>query len=159
MKHNEHEIGAKVRILNNYLKRRADAEIIQIMKKYDSETLLSGSNMYMLGFIGDKAKEDTPVYQKDIEKRMGITKSAVSRSLDLLESKGMIHRTADAEDSRKKKILPDQKVYDIGNDLTKSAAETENCLMKGFSEEEKAQLLSFMERMIANMKEIEEGKE
>ena len=151
----KNDIGRRIRILNNTLKRRADSTIAESGVKD-----LSGVNMFMLGYVSRLNGQNRTVYQKDLEERFGITRSAVSRSLDLLEQKGMIVRKADETDSRRKQIVITDKARQLESSWEAGCLKTETDLLKGFSAEELEQLKSMLDRLLANMGEsIEEEEE
>ncbi len=90
-----------------------------------SEERITRMNIWIIDYIYDKKGED--VFQKDIERKMSITRSTASKIIDLMVQKKLVERSAVGYDARLKKV------------------------MAGFSEEEEQLLLSYILRIKGNM--------
>lgn len=80
-------------------------KIKRIIENFDSIKKLeniSGTNGFIIVYIY-KSKED--VYQKDIEKEFGITRSTASNIISLMEKKGLIIRERVESDARLRKLV------------------------------------------------------
>ena len=62
---------------------------------------LSGVNSFIIVFI----YKNNDVYQKDIEREFGITRSTASNIISLMEKKGYVRRESVSDDARLKKIV------------------------------------------------------
>jgi len=144
-------VGNKIHILHSMLKRRADAMISDKNAKD-----LSGSSMYLLEWAAKKTAKGKKLYQKDFEKNFGMTKSGISRSLDLLEKNSLIRRVADEEDSRKKQIIVTEEGLKVTQEMNAEVKATEALLVKDLTKEECETMKRLLNRMIDNIKS-EEG--
>jgi len=142
------EIGMQIHILDNALQRRVNGVLDVKYKKS-----LSGLNVWIICFIAGKTDEGIEVFQNDLEPELGVTRSAVSRCLTLLEQKGMITRVPSDEDARRKKLMLTEEGWEVAETMKEDSEATEKQLRKGFSEEELNTLLSLMERVYENIKE------
>jgi DNA-binding MarR family transcriptional regulator len=83
--------------------------------------------------------------------RSGLDKAAVSRSLKLLEDAGVVCSSGDLVDMRGRSMKLTEKGDDLHDRLILVALERETRLLAGFTPLERAQLLSFVERLDENM--------
>lgn len=111
---------------------------------------MSGTNARIIRYLS--ANQDHDIYQKDVEKEFGITRSTASRVLVLMEQKGLIIRSGVEHDARLKKLTLTEKALHFGEMMRQNGRETDEQLLTGFSQEEKEQLFSFLERMSENVK-------
>ena len=110
---------------------------------------LSGPNGRIIRFLSEHEHSD--VFQRDLEKEFGITRSTASRVLTLMEHKGLVVRTGVTHDARLKKLTLTDKARGI-NDMMKSHMEAMNQrLLEGFSDQEQEQLFAFIDRMQKNL--------
>ena len=85
--------------------QRLDIRIAHLLEKECSigdASDITGTNGQLISFLLEH--EDDPVYQKDIEKAFGITRSTASRVLSLMEKKNLIERSCAAHDARLKRV-------------------------------------------------------
>jgi hypothetical protein len=77
-------IGKSVRSLNNLIMRRFDRD------RPDREVLerITGTNRWVIGYLVEQERAGREVCQRDLEEAFGITRSTVSKVLDLMERKG-----------------------------------------------------------------------
>ncbi len=115
----------------------------------------TSTNLRIIRFL--KANENRDVYQKDVEKEFGITRSTASRVLVLMEEKGLVKRLSVEQDARLKKLVLTEKSSLLGEKMRIVGEQTDVKLLEGFTEEEKQQLFSFIDRMVNNL-ETEECK-
>ena len=111
---------------------------------------VTSTNMRIIRFL--KANENYDVYQKDVEKEFGITRSTASRVLVLMEQKGLITRSGVEHDARLKKLTLTPKSLAINDIMNQNGMEIEEQLLFGFTEEEKDTLFAFLQRMSENVK-------
>ena len=92
--------------LGNILRRYVDnSNGIKYAEKY------TGSNCWVLGFLFHN--RDREIFQKDIEDAFSIRRSTVSRTIKLMEKKGLIKRESVDYDARLKKIVLTEKAMEI----------------------------------------------
>lgn len=141
----EKSVGIQLRRLNNQIRRYMDCSASK--KKVDSVT---GTNGWIICYLANHY--DTEIFQKDLEKRFGITRSTASKVLSLMERKGLITRQSVPYDARLKKIALTQKAIDINEMARKDAIRLEARLTNGFTKAELNTLTDYLERMQNNLK-------
>ena len=110
---------------------------------------VTGTNLRIIRFL--KANENQDIYQKDVEKEFGITRSTASRVLVLMEEKGLVKRLSVEHDARLKKLILTEKSMQMGEAMRQVGEKTDMKLLEGFSDKEKEQLYSFIDRMVENI--------
>lgn len=139
-------VGRKLRILNNLLRRHIDNSCTK--KKIDDMT---GTNGWIIAYIDRNS--DKPVYQRDLEREFGITRSTASKVVILMEKKGFISHEAAEHDARLKRLVLTERSREIVSMMDADAKKTEKKLTAGFSDGELAALRGYLDRMIENMEE------
>ena len=147
MQEKKDSVGMQLRCLNNLIMRYMENSPVK--KKMDR---ITGMNGWIIGYIASHPDEN--IYQKDFEKRFSITRSTASKVLTLMEKKGLVIRQSVPQDARLKKIVLTPKALEVHEMVQQDAAHFEGILTKGFSKEEFELLLSYLERMKNNMKEL-----
>ncbi|OZG53421.1 MarR family winged helix-turn-helix transcriptional regulator [Pseudoscardovia suis] len=109
----------------------------------------TGGNVRVLIFLAHHSDRD--IYQRDIEKAFGITRSTASRELTLLESNGMIARLPVEHDARLKRLVLTARGRDAVSYLEAHGEEMESHLFEGFTPEQIEQFTQFIHRMRANI--------
>lgn len=146
----EIRIGRELHSLNNMIMRFVDSRTNK--RTVDS---LTGTNGWIIGYIAKHYEKD--VFQKDLEKEFGITRSTASKVVDLMEKKGFIRRVSVPEDARLKKLVLTEKSMEIASMMQEDREKIEGTITKGFSDEEIHLLSSFIDRIKKNISE--EGNE
>lgn len=141
----ELNIGHQIRCLNNMIMRFVDN---RSSKKYLDK--VTGSNGWIIAYIDIHSDRD--IFQKDLEDSFNITKSTVSKVINLMEQKGLIKRESVNYDARLKKLVLTDKSRECSKLMRADAEDVENTLMAGFTDEEINQLFSYVERMKNNIK-------
>lgn len=113
------------------------------------EDELTSTNARILRYL--HLNQGHEIYQKDVEREFGITRSTASRVLALMEQKGFIARQDVEHDGRLKKLLLTDKSRRLGVMMQQNGEATEARLTKGFSDEEREALLGFLERLRKNI--------
>ncbi len=97
-----------------------------------------------------------PVNQRMLEQFLMVKPSTVNGIVDRLESKDMVRRTASERDGRCRILSlteEGKRFYDCFTVVQKEAAA---CLERGFSPEEKTQMLALLMRVARNLSEEED---
>lgn len=115
----------------------------------ESARIATGGNARIIMFLARNRDED--VYQHTIERKFCITRSTASRVLALMEKKGLIARESVAHDARLKKIVLTAKADSIVACLAANGERMERKLVEGFTDEERAALMDYVQRMRANV--------
>ena len=97
-----------------------------------------------------KQQEDTPS-QKELAELMGISPAAVTTTLKRLEKEEFITRSATDEDNRRNEIRITEKGLSKIAECREVFESTDRAMFEGFSQEEMAVIISFMERMDRNL--------
>lgn len=117
---------------------------------------MTSSNGWVIAYIGDHPDRD--VFQRDLEREFGITRSTASKNIDLLEQKGFIERQRVDYDARLKKLVLTKKAEDILAVMKADRELLEKRLTSGFTGEELSALRSYIQRLIANLETYPEEK-
>lgn len=111
---------------------------------------MTGTNGCIIGYLNENSDHD--VFQKDIEKSFGITRSTASKVINLMEQKGLVERQSVSCDARLKKIVMTDKSKAISHLMAEDMDLVESVLTDGFSPEEKKALYNYLKRMKQNLK-------
>ena len=110
---------------------------------------LTPAQLFVLHYLSRKQGES--ICQRDIEKQFELSHATVSGIISRLEAKEFIICSFSEEDRRFKNILLTEKAKCCENEMKKSIEHYEAQLVRGFSEEEKNQLIGFIIRMLRNV--------
>lgn len=100
-------------------------------------------------------QKDKDIFQKDIETHFGIRRSTVTKILQLMESNGLIKRTAVLSDARLKKITLTEKAINMHEHFRKEIDSFEETLSKGLTEEELECFFCIADKIYNNLSEQE----
>ena len=110
---------------------------------------LSVTNCMIINYLA--RNRDREIYQKDIEKKFGITRSTASKVIKLMEEKRLVSRKKVPGDARLRKLELTEKSLMIHQAMASDAEKAEERLLSGFSEDEKNTLMEYLERMKNNI--------
>lgn len=136
------DIGRYVHILSRQIKRKIDESVA----KYD----VTSVQCAIIGFISYKSVNGD-VFAKDIESNFNMRRATVAEVVSLMEKNNLIKREVSNEDARLKKIVLTEKSLKIKENFEKDIKEVERELVKGFTEEEKQELLRLINKMSNNL--------
>ena len=111
---------------------------------------MTGTNGWILAVLDHNKDKD--IFQKDLEEWFGITRSTVSKVVNLMVQKGLVERTSVDYDARLKKLSLSEKSKKLTDYMHEDHEKMEEVLMTGFSDDEKKQLQSYIDRMKNNLK-------
>jgi DNA-binding MarR family transcriptional regulator len=140
-------IGCKINYVSNIIKRE-----IEKLESIEALERVSGTNSFILVYILEKEI----VFQKDIEKEFGITRSTASKVISLMESKGLIIRKSVSNDLRLKQLVLTDEAKKIVLAVKEDLNKFEKRLTYGLTEEEKELLSSILSKIEKNI--FEGGK-
>ena len=109
---------------------------------------LTAAQGHVMGYI---AHREIPPCPRDIEEAFHLSHPTVSGLLSRLEKKGFIEFRTDENDRRCKRIHILPKGMELEETMHKTILATEDQLVQGFTDEEKAQFRQFLIRAIQNM--------
>lgn len=141
----QNPIGMELRSLNNLIARTFESSGHK--KQIES---ITGRNSWIIGFLADNPDKD--IYQKDLEEHFTITRSTVSKVLNLMEKKGFIERHSVQRDSRLKKLALTEKAWEISALMKEDRIKMERTLTDGFTKEELDSFYANLQRMKNNLK-------
>jgi len=110
---------------------------------------ITGANSRIIHYLAEH--QNDILYQKDLEKAFGITRSTASRVLGLMEEKGLIERTSVHHDARLKRVTLTERALDISQSMGAAFDDMDEKLFADFTEGEKQQMMQFLERMQRNL--------
>ncbi len=106
---------------------------------------LSGTNSFIILFL--LKNEDKVIFQKDLEKEFGMTRSTASNVLKLMETKKLIKREEVENDHRLKKLSLTELGYDCAVELRQDLKEFDEKINSLFNEQEAKLLNEFLSRI------------
>lgn len=140
------EIGFKVRILANLIKRDVEKSKSEL-----GIDLPKGINGWAISYFFDNSDKD--IFQKDFENEFSIRRSTASNILKTMEQNGFITRESVVSDARLKKIVLTEKAINIHKSVLKSINEREERLRQNLSNQEIETFLKITDKLIKNMED------
>ena len=131
-------------VMKNF--RMADSTLRRAIEKYVARTGVYRSQHQMLMNLG----KHPDCSQTAIAEKMDISPSAVAVTLKKLEKGGYISRQCHQQDNRVNEVVVTKKGEQAICESILCFQEIEAAVLEGFSEEEKARLCDFLQRMIRN---------
>lgn len=138
------KIEKELHILSNLIMRHI--ENFPAKKQMDA---ITGTNGWIIGYLAHNPNKD--IYQKDLEKEFGITRSTASKVINRMVTLGLIEKSSVAEDARLKKLVLTPQAWEFHEKMQTSFDEFEEKLIQGFSIQEVEQLHDYIERMKNNL--------
>jgi DNA-binding MarR family transcriptional regulator len=138
------DIGYYVKNLDNHIQRYFHC-------LYDRRAFqeCSLSNMRILTFVHHRG--ENPPSQRDIEAEFSVNRATASKTLSLMEEKGLIQRVSSPKDRRIKLIQLTDKGRGLGEECIRLHHELESVMSSVLSPEEEEQFKGMCERMIENI--------
>ncbi len=138
----EKDCGMWIHILSYKLKKRMNADMQSLG--------LTGMQSRIMHYILVKYA-DGPVFQRDVEKSFGMSRSTATGILQLMEKNGLILRKSVASDARLKSLIPTKKTVQLDAQIGESLRQTEQRLTQGLSSAQLALFLETAAHMSANL--------
>lgn len=121
------------------------------LKQYD----LTMSQLDVLIKVTMANEKNILINQRDIEKRTHLTNPTVTGLINRLEMKGLIIRVENEKDKRIKNLYITPKAECLNKEFKQIFEESDSIALKGFSDDEKRKLESYLLRMMENLKKGE----
>ena len=137
-------LGREIHSLSNLIMRYV--ENTSAKKQIES---ITGTNSWIIKYIDDH--KDTDIFQRDLERKFGITRSTASKVINLMVEKGLILRESVSYDARLKKLVLTPKAQKIAQRITQDVQEIDAAISRGFSEEELKLLHQYIKRIKQNV--------
>ena len=141
----QREILRDLRAIGCSIKKHFDNS--QIKKEFER---VSGTHGWVILFLAENEGKD--IYQRDLEKQFGISRSTTSKMLAHMEQEGLVGREKVASDDRLKKIVLTAKSKELALKASEDRMMAVRKLTKGFTKEELENLSDYLSRMRDNMK-------
>ncbi len=121
------------------------------VNRYVERNDLQKSQHRLLFVLSQLIDERSNVSQRDLAESLNVTPAAVAVTLKKLEKGGIVSKTTSETDNRYNELSITEKGQQIVKDSKKAFRSTDMQIFKDFTTEEMEQLLSFLERMEANL--------
>lgn len=144
----EIDAGKELKSLNNLIMRFIENKMLP--SECDKITVNNG---WIIGYLFENRGRD--VFSRDLEREFSVTRSTVSKVVEVMESKGLVRRESVSYDARLKKLVLTEKAEAYAAKMHHTGKKFEEILLRGFSEDEKHQLMSFLIRMKCNLENPE----
>ena len=138
------EVGRLLGMIHNGVHRMGDND--PMVRELEGMT---GKNLWIIGYLN--CHKDQPIYQKDLEKAFNVTRSTASKVIGLMEKKGLVERCSVEGDARLKEIRMTEAARSLADHMEEGRILMEERLTGGFTEEEKAQLMGYLNRILDNI--------
>lgn len=127
--------------------RRADGMLRRCLERKAVHTGVYPTQHRILMALGHKPG----ISQVELAEKFEVSGAAITGSLKKLEKGGYIIRDVNRDDNRSNQVSVTEKGRLVIEESIGMFRETERCLFEGFSEEDVARFLNYMERICENM--------
>ena len=146
----QHDVGRKIKKVQSLIRKAI----------HDSETFRNNEELtnvigWTIGFINRRNNEGIETYQKDVEAEFKISRSTATGLLQNMEKLGYLYREVSSVDSRLKRIVLTEKSIELHKKVVLTFDEIEIKLLKGFTVEEKVELLNYLIRLEQNLEGVD----
>lgn len=111
---------------------------------------MSGSDGWVILYLAENEGKD--IFQKDLEKQFGISRSTTSKMLARMEHEGLVGREKVASDDRLKKLVLTPKSKELALKASEDRLAAVKKLTRGFTQAELENLSDYLSRMKENLK-------
>lgn len=139
----ERKISFEIKMLDNMIDRKICKSVEKIS--------LTHTQARILRFLF--TNQDKTIYQKTIEKEVGVRRSTISGILDTMEKNNLIIRKSSIDDARKKEIALTINSLNKHKEIEKKIADFESVLLKGITDEEKEAFFKTIDKLKENLKQ------
>ena len=140
----ENHIGGKMHYLANRLRRMRENS--EVCRQVESVT---GNNGRIIVYLS--RHQDRDIFQRDVERAFGVTRSTASKVLSLMERKDLLRRESVPADARLKRLVLTDRSRELSRRMCAESDAMDRRLLRGFTPEEKETLRSFLDRMLTNL--------
>ena len=123
----------------------------------DDSGAISGRNFWILRYLDEHRDRD--VFQKDLENAFKIRRSTVSKTVELMEQKGLLVRESVDGDGRMKRLKLTPGADAVLAEVAKAVDELERCVRGAFSPEDYDTLRRLLRQLCAFLDTPEEAQE
>lgn len=140
------EIGVQIRILSNMIFR-----YLWSHGRSKEVEKITSSNGWILGYLAHNKNRD--IFQRDLEEKFSVRRSTASKTITLMEQKGLIQRERVNYDARLRKLVLTPKGREIHEIVMQDIQMAEQQLTNGLTDEEKTVFMQIIEKMKQNIQE------
>lgn len=97
--------------------------------------------------------QETPVYQKDIEREFKISRATVTNTLQVMEKNGLIIRKSETKDARLKRIIMTEESKADHARFEEHVEMMNERMLRGLKEEEAERLKDYLDVVMRNLEE------
>ena len=158
---NDKELGRKVCNVSLLFRRNFDNLVAQTSAGYTDS--LSGRNIWVLRYLEKHRGED--VFQRDLESAFHIRRSTVSKTVEIMEQKGLLRRDSVNGDARLKRLILTPKAEQILEAVSRGVDQMEERVRNAFAPEDYERLLELLDKLgealnaPAEKNDLKQGKE
>ena len=144
-------VGAEVKMISNMIHRRIMAG------KSSVEDMITASNGWILGYLAHN--EEREVYQRELEEKFNIRRATVSKTLGLMEQKGLIERVPVKNDARLKRLILTDKGRRCNAEMIAEFDRVEAEITEGIPPEKLSAFFEVCDSLKDNLNKLEENRE
>lgn len=133
------------------------AEVVRLqLRVYNGRFRNTGLNQSQVAALIhlDRVEE---ISQTELAERLGMQKAATGTLLDGLEGKGLVERTRGREDRRLQLVSITDAGRRVVGEVDRMGEALGTALRQGISREERTQLVSILQRLRDNLREMKKG--
>ncbi|MDR1959688.1 MAG: MarR family transcriptional regulator [Planctomycetaceae bacterium] len=123
---------------------------VEIKSKIKDFEQITGIQGCVIGFVFEQS-ENGNVYQKDIEKELGIRRSSATTLLQRMEKNGLIRREPLPTDARWKKIVLTPKAKEFSAEVHSGMELVEQRAVRGLTDQQIKSFFEIVEIMTRNL--------
>lgn len=134
------------------------AEVVRLqLRVYNGRFRSTGLNQSQVAALIhlDRVEE---ISQTELAERLGMQKAATGTLLDGLEGKGLVERARGREDRRLQLVSVTEAGRRVVDEVDHMAEGLGTALRQGITREERTQLVSILQRLRENLREMEKGE-
>lgn len=139
-----HPVGVELRSLNNRIRRYMESHSTK--REID---VITGTNGWIIAYIAEN--EGKEVFQRDLERDFGITRSTASKVVDLMVKKGLVERRTVERDARLRRLVLTEAAAAIAGKMRADAVMLEKQLCRGIDGAELKCFTETIEKMKRNL--------
>lgn len=140
----ERYVGLKIKTLYQLIKRELERET----SGAGASKELTENQRRIIGLV---LSSEGDVYQRDVEKHLGVRRSTATGILQLMERQGLLHRENATGDRRLKRIVLTQRAVELYRRASVDIEYLEAIITRGLTSEEVNSFLSVSDRISRNL--------
>lgn len=139
------DLTSEIKCLNMLIVKR----LFKVHRDNVPSSCPSPLQLRIIIFLEDNKDKD--IYQKDLEKTLNISKSAISGVIKTMEKKGIVERIPVLNDARKNKIILSEKSLQFYREKIEDMKKISEELISGISDDELKEFKRILNKMKENL--------